>query len=116
MYGKLFVFQESNSQPLPNQSKSDSDIRKFIERNNMALLQSYNLALRRALDSPQSILSAMGAAFPPHLNIAAAAAASQFGRTFPGAGGHNMLMPTSAFAQPPEAKVEPTSQSDLVNR
>ena len=83
----------------------------------MALIQSYNLALRRAFDSPQSILSAMGAAFPPHLNhlnIAAAAAASQFGKNFPGAGGL-MSMPTAGFPQALESKTE-TSQSELLTR
>lgn len=82
----------------------------------MALIQSYNLALRRAFDSPQSILSAMGAAFPPHLNIAAAAAASQFGRSFPGTGGL-MSLPNSGFPQTMESKsTEPTSQSEPINR
>ena len=68
----------------------------------MSLIQSYNLALRRAFDSsPQSILSAMGAAFPPHLNLAAAAA--QFGRGFPGPAG---MMPMPPVGFPPHAGVE----------
>lgn len=80
----------------------------------MALIQSYNLALRRAFDSPQSILSAMGAGFPPHLNLAAAAA-TQFGRNFPNPGGL-VSMPPAAFSQTVDPKPETPSQNELLNR
>lgn len=79
----------------------------------MALIQSYNLALRRAFDNPQSLFSAMGAAFPAaHLNMAAAAAAaSQFGRQFPPNSGM-MGIPTAAagFAQTASTKTEPLTE------
>lgn len=82
----------------------------------MALIQSYNLALRRAFDNPQSLFSAMGAAFPAaHLNMAAAAAASQFGRGFPPTSGM-MAMPTASFAQAVSSKPEPLAPSDQAVR
>ncbi|XP_067943894.1 zinc finger protein basonuclin-2-like isoform X2 [Watersipora subatra] len=109
------MHQDVSSQSSANQSKSDSDIRKFIERNNMTFIQSYNLALKRAFDSPQSILSAMGAGFPPHLNLAAAAAASQFGRNFPAVGGL-MSMPTGSFAHALDSKPDPTNPSEPLSR
>lgn len=80
----------------------------------MALIQSYNLALRRAFDgTPQSFLSAMaGAAFPPHLNLAAAAAASQFGRGFPAAGGMMPIPPVGFHQQIDNTKSEPVTPSE----
>ena len=57
----------------------------------------------------------MGAGFPPHLNLAAAAAASQFGRNFPAVGGL-MSMPTGSFAHALDSKPDPTNPSEPLSR
>lgn len=108
------LLQEASSPTQAN--KSESDIRKFLERNNMALIQSYNLALRRAFDSPQSLFSAMGTFPSPHLNMAAAAAAaSQLGRSFHPQGGM-LTMPTAGFPQSAAVKPEPITTAEQSNR
>lgn len=86
-----------------------------MERNNMALIQSYNLALRRAFDNPQSLFSAMGTFPSPHMNMAAAAAASQLGRPFQQHAGM-LSMPTAGFPQSAAAKPEPITTAEQTNR
>lgn len=82
----------------------------------MALIQSYNLALRRAFDNPQSLFSAMGTFPSPHMNMAAAAAAaSQLGRPFQPHTGM-LAMPTAGFPQSAAAKAEPITTAEQINR
>jgi len=91
--------QENSNTPQLNQTKSESDI-----------------ALRRAFDNPQSILSAMGSGFPPHLNpLAAAATAAQFSRAFPSTSGM-IPMPTAGYPQIADPKVEPIIASEQSHR
>lgn len=76
----------------------------------MALIQSYNLALRRAFDSPQNFFTAMGG-FPNQLNLAAAA--HQFGRGFPATA--NPLLGLASTQLKPE-KEPPTETARSVHR
>lgn len=77
----------------------------------MALIQSYNLALRRAFDNPQYLFSAMTGGLPAaQLNMAAAA--QQFGRLFPPTS-NMMPMPSAGFPQMPN-KTEPIPTAEHI--